>query len=119
MTKEEASALLSNRILVKHLDKGMPEGITVEELSTMSIPSGTIVSNSCFSCETPDSSVFPKGMKGVRFFNCNLDNVVLPPGNPEIGENQNCSNKRFKMNPDEEKKRDWEIDDKGDFVRPI
>lgn len=58
---------------------------------------------SCFSQEIPDSIVFPEGMKGVKFYNCNLDNCFIPEGNEIIG----LQPRRFKVQND---LRDWEVD---------
>ena len=38
----------------------------------------TEVVNSCFYNETPNTKVFPDGIKDVQFIDCNLDNVVVP-----------------------------------------
>lgn len=65
--------------------------------------SNKIIYASCFSQENPDSHIFPEDMTGVMFYNCNLDNVYIPPGNTVIGGSQ----RRFKVQND---LRDWEID---------
>jgi hypothetical protein len=111
MTKEEASKLLSGRILVSRLSKQLPEGIALDELRSLDIPPGTVIRNSCFSCERPDSAPFPEKMRGVRFIGCNLDNVVIPPGNPDLGSNDRCSQRRFSVNPIDGK--DWLVDATG------
>lgn len=58
---------------------------------------------SCFSQELPETEVFPADMTGVTFYNCNLDNCVIPPGNNVVG----GSVRRFKVQND---LRDWVID---------
>lgn len=117
MTKEEASKLLSNRILMSR--KVFPEAITPDELRGLDIPPGTAIRNSCFSCETPDSEPFSPKMRGVRFIGCNLDNVKLPPGNPKLGTNDRCSQRRFRVNPSDAAKRDWIVDESGTFIQPV
>lgn len=117
MTAEEASKLLSNRVLMSR--RAFPEAITRKDLLAMEIPPGTVIRNSCFSCEVPDSEVFPPKMRGVRFVGCNLDNVLLPPGNPDLGENDRCSQRRFAVNPADTEKRDWTLGSDGRFVAPI
>jgi hypothetical protein len=114
VTKEEAGKRLSGRVLMK--TRAFPEAITFEELAALDIPSGTLVVGSCFSCEVP-SEPFPKTMRGVRFLRCNLDNVTLPPGNPELGKNERCSRRRFRANPADG--RDWSIDAAGEFVAAL
>lgn len=60
------------------------------------------ITGSCFSQETP-VKIFPDDMNGVTFERCNLDNVILPPGNNMI----DCSNRMFKAQNDLE---DWELE---------
>ena len=119
MTKDEASKLLSGRVLVPRKVAALPEGITVAELRALEIPPGTIIVGACLSCETPDSLIFPDGMKGVRFLRCNLDNVLIPPGNPELGQNTGTTMRRFKFNPADPERRDWAVDKKGKFLAPL
>jgi len=115
MTAAEASKLLSNRVLMSR--RVFPEAITPDELRSLDIPPGTVINNSCFSCETPDSEPFPAKMRGVRFIGCNLDNVALPPGNPELGANNRCSQRKFKVNPAD--KQDWTVNKGGKFLEPL
>lgn len=70
------------------------------------------ITGSCFSQETPDSEIFPVGMTGVTFINCNLDNVVIPDGNTLI----DCSNRRFQVQND---LNDWEIDHNDEPVKLV
>ena len=80
--------------------------------SRVEIPNGAVVYASCFSQETLDSDIFPEGMKDVKFYNCNLDNVFIPDGNEVIS----CSQKRFKAQND---LNDWLVDEKGDPTKPV
>lgn len=68
------------------------------------IPDNTVVYASYFYQEGfLDAKVFPDVMTGVRFYNCNLDNVLVPPGNIVIG----GTNRRIALQND---LRDWEVD---------
>lgn len=116
-TAAEAGKKWSGKVLVPRKTKGMPEGVTVDELRKADIPPGTVIENSTFAAETPDTVVFPDGMKGVRFKRCNLDNVVIPPGNPDLGDHENVSRRRFKANPADGK--DWEVDQAGKFTKEL
>lgn len=69
----------------------------------VSIPSNTVVYASCFSQEIVDRKIFDDLMTGVKFYNCNLDNCVIPPGNTAIGGSQ----RRFQVQND---RNDWLID---------
>jgi hypothetical protein len=66
-------------------------------------PPGLVLDRHCFSQETPDADIFPDGMTGVTFLNCNLDNCYIPEGNTVVGGSQ----RRFAPQND---LRDWEID---------
>jgi len=46
---------------------------------------GIIVGTCFYQPERPNSDIFPAGMTGVTFKNCNLDNVLVPIGNTIIG----------------------------------
>jgi hypothetical protein len=56
--------------------------------------------------------IFPDGMTGVIFRECNLDNVFVPEGNHIEG----GSNRAIKVQNDLE---DWLVDSKGDPVEPL
>lgn len=43
-------------------------------------PSELPIVGSNFSQQIMETSVFPKGVSGLQFINCNLDNVILPEG---------------------------------------
>lgn len=116
-TKDEAAKKWSYKVLVKGDAKPFPEAVTVKELRAADIPSGTIITGSCFQCEAPDTVIFPDDMKGVRFLRCNLDNVFIPPGNPEIGTHEKSSRVKYTVNPADGK--DWKLDKAGKFVKPM
>ena len=69
----------------------------------------TIIKGSCFYQEwvEGDSNVikdiFPDGMKGVTFINCNLDNIYIPVGNTILG----SSHKKIAVQND---LSDWILD---------
>ena len=71
-----------------------------------------VIYGSCFSQEQPDSAIFRPGMKGVTFRNCNLANVVIPPGNTLI----DCDTTRFQVQNDG---NDWVIDNANMPVKPM
>jgi hypothetical protein len=52
-----------------------------------------------------EKDIFPDDMTGVTFYNCNLDNVYVPPGNTVIGGSQ----RRIKVQNDWE---DWILEKK-------
>ena len=68
-----------------------------------------VIYGSCFSQDEPGTAVFPPGMAGVTFAHCNLDNVLVPPGNVTI----NCSTRKIKVQNDG---YDWEL---GADLKPI
>jgi len=76
------------------------------------MPSDIVVYSSIFYHEEPDYSPFPEGMTGVTFVKCNLDNLIIPPGNTVI----ECSQKRFKAQND---LNFWEIDENNLPTVPI
>ena len=63
-----------------------------DHYSTEQLSPGIVIYRSSFYHEVPNSKSFPDDMTGVMFIDCNLDNVVLPPGNYTV----NCSQKVFK-----------------------
>ena len=77
------------------------------------IPPGTVIYNTHFSKEIPDTKVFPDNMTDVTFYNCNLDNVVLPTGNIYIN---HTPQRRYKCQND---LMDWEIDETDKPIRPL
>lgn len=81
-------------------------------VAAVSIPDGAYVYGSCFSQEQLDSAIFRPGMKGVTFRNCNLANVVVPPGNTLI----DCDTTRFQVQNDG---NDWIIDNANLPVKPM
>lgn len=76
---------------------------TGRNLSDRKDMSDTVITGSCFSQENPDTHVFPEGMAGVTFVNCNLDNCFIPAGNSVQGGSQ----RRFMTMPDGQ---DWLVD---------
>lgn len=82
------------------------------EKAFVDIPDGTNVYMSCFSCETPDSPIFRADMTGVTFYNCNLDNCLIPDGNTVVG----GSIERFMVQND---MRDWKVDEEGAPVKVV
>ena len=76
------------------------------------IEDGANVYMSCFCHEEPDTAIFREDMTGVTFYNCNLDNVVIPKGNTVIGGTQN----RFKRQNDAE---NWIVDENNEVVEPF
>lgn len=76
---------------------------TGHDLSDRHDMNNLTISNSCFSQETPNRKIFPANLLGVTFVDCNLDNVLVPPGNLLV----NCSKKVFKVQNDLE---DWHVD---------
>ena len=73
---------------------------------------GQTIIGSCFSHEKPDTVVFPDDMAGVTFIRCNLDNVVIPPGNTLV----ECQIRRFLAQDDG---LDWEVDENNNPLNPL
>ena len=65
---------------------------------------GQFIRGSCFSQQVPDSVIFPEGMTGVTYLNCNLENCVIPEGNTVI----DCETRRYAVQNDG---NGWEIDE--------
>lgn len=76
------------------------------------IPDGMNVYHSDFSKEIADIHIFRDDMKGVTFYNCNLDNIFIPEGNTLIG----CTNDRMARQNDY---RDWYIDEEDKPVKLV
>lgn len=77
----------------------------------------TTIDSSCFyrecrESEAPPFDIFPAGMTGVNFVDCNLDNVNVPPGNTIEG---GC-NRKIKVQNDLD---DWELDGQGNPTEPL
>lgn len=71
-----------------------------------------IIVCSCFSQQKPDTVIFPEEMTGVTFINCNLDNVLIPPGNTVEG----GLHRRYLTLEDG---TDWIIDENNNPVEPL
>lgn len=78
----------------------------------INIPDNVNVYGACFACEMPDTVLFRANMTGVTFYNCNLDNVLIPAGNTVIGGSQ----RKFRVQND---LNDWELDAQGEPVKPL
>lgn len=76
------------------------------------IPNDINVYGTCYSVEEPDTEVFRKDLKGVTFYNCNLDNCFIPEGNTVIG----GTHKRFKVQNDG---NDWVLDKFNNPIEPV
>lgn len=69
---------------------------------------------SCFYQQVaPDTQVFPSGIIGTKFTRCNLDNVLIPPGN--IIE-FDCCHRKIKIQNDLE---DWVVDSSLKPIEPV
>lgn len=85
---------------------------------------GAEIVGSCFYQEAafgttgdPSIEIFPSTMTGVTFRRCNLDNVIVPPGNTIIMEvPDTCSHRRIRCQNDLE---DWVLDSLGNPVEPV
>lgn len=66
---------------------------------------------SCFASQVPNREVFPSGITGVHFEGCNLDNVIVPPGNTETG---GCHRRTAWQNDGE----NWNVDETLKPVTP-
>lgn len=79
--------------------------------SSVDLPNDINVYMTSFSQEIVDSHVFSDDLTGVTFYNCNLDNVFIPPGNIMVG----GSNRSFEIQNDLE---DW-VMEKGMPIEPV
>lgn len=98
------------------IDKLSFKDFTGADLSDQTIPPGEIV-GSCFAQEGGGRAIFPQDMRGVHFRRCNLDNVIVPPGNTvETDGHDACTMKRISVQND---LRDWEVDEQGEPLKVI
>ena len=75
---------------------------------SVEIPDGAYIYGSCFSQETPNTSIFRASMRNVTFRNCNLSNVRVPqPNNNTLID---CRVDQFQAQND---LNDWIVDDLG------
>jgi hypothetical protein len=74
--------------------------------------SGLTIFTSNFAQEIPDTQVFSPKMTGATFVNCNLDNVLIPPGNTVIGGTQ----RRYQAQSDGQ---DWIVDANNVPTEPL
>ena len=73
----------------------------------------TTIKGSCFYHQYfVDSDIFPAGMTGVTFENCNLDNILIPAGNTVVG---GC-HRRLRVQNDGQ---DWIVDSNLNPVEPV
>ena len=80
---------------------------------------GKLIYASSFTQETPKSSIFPKGTKGVTFVYCHLENVVIPENSLVINPDCNgtpCWTQPFKVQADG---KDWILDKNGNPVKTL
>jgi hypothetical protein len=72
----------------------------------------TEVIGSCFAQQNPKTSIFPAGIKNVKFVKCNLDNVTLPGTCTMEG----GINRQIQAQKDGE---DWLVDDSLNPIEPL
>ena len=72
------------------------------------IPDNAYIYGSCFSQETPNTSIFRASMRNVTFRNCNLSNVRVPQPNNNVL--IDCRVDQFQVQND---LNDWIVDDLG------
>lgn len=87
-------------VLYTYDDELSHKDMTGWDLSPRTNLNGKTIYNSCLSNETPDAAVLPPNLSGATFVACNLDNVLIPPGNTVI----DCLTRRFQVQLDGE---DW------------
>lgn len=91
-------------------DEFSQRDFTGQNLRHRAIPPGSVIYQSCFAQQTPDSIILPEPLIGVTFINCNLDNVYIPEGNAIIG--GSCDRHEV-----QEDGLDWIISKHGEPVR--
>jgi len=89
--------------------------VPVEELND------TTIVGSCFYQEATESQVefdiFPKGITGVHFIRCNLDNIIVPDTcTMDLDSPDACSHRKIQIQND---MADWILDDNDNPIEPI
>ncbi len=98
--------IYDDKLSFKDFTTGTLRDRTAEELN------GKTIYASCFSKETPDTPIFPDGVKNVTMVSCNLDNCAIPNGVTVIG----GANRRFSIQND---RNDWEVDKDNKPIKPL
>lgn len=94
---------------VDYSDEYSRKSYANKDFVNINLPSGSTVYASMFMNEKLDMSIFPSTMTGITFLECNLDNIILPPGNLIINL-YTYPPKKFKMEND---LRYWVLDEQG------
>jgi hypothetical protein len=84
------------------------------DLSDRTDMDGLTIHGICLSQHVPDTACLPANLTGVTFLACNLDNVLIPPGNIV---DPTCSTRRFMNNPDDNS--DWLVDENNNFISQL
>lgn len=104
-------------------DKWSGKDYTHKSLKDEVIPKGTVIYASCFYQEASEDAtkieeiqkhIFPEDMTEVTFYNCNLNNVYIPPHNTVIDP---CG--RTKLIKVQNDREDWIIDGDLKPVEPV
>lgn len=112
------SLLMAQELNKKYSNQAYPyHGLSFKSVKAEEF-NNTLIKSSCFyqewrkGDEEVVKDIFPDGMTGVVFKNCNLDNVYVPLGNTMI----ECTNKKVKVQNDWD---DWILDESLNPVEPI